>query len=100
LRDLVERSHHLIESGNVEELQENASEYGYDLLQVAMYNIDALGDGIREMLINTGRSLHLIETITIYMDGGISLSALQDRVRKSTEELDQIIQSLESNIQA
>jgi len=100
LRDLVERSDNLIESGNIEELQENASAYGYDLLRVANYNIDALGDGIRLKLIDVGRSLHLVETITIYMDGGASLRAIQDRVTNSAEGLDQIVDNLKSDIQA
>jgi ATP-dependent DNA helicase RecG len=97
LRDLVKRSDDLVESGNIEEFQETASEYGYDLLRIAKYNITALGDGVREKLINTGRTLHLVETMNVYMDGGASLRAIQDRVKEAAEGLDRIIEMLESN---
>ena len=96
LRDLAERAHDLIESGRVEELQEKASEYGHDLLRVAKYNIDSLSDNVKENLINVGRSLHLVETITIYMDGGASLRSIQERIEKSSDELDIIIGNLKS----
>jgi hypothetical protein len=93
----VKRSDDLVESGNIEEFQETASEYGYDLLRIAKYNITALGDGVREKLINTGRTLHLVETMNVYMDGGASLRAIQDRVKEAAEGLDRIIEMLESN---
>jgi ATP-dependent DNA helicase RecG len=97
LRDLAGRAHDLIESGRIEELQENASEYGHDLLRIAKYDIDSLGDNVKENLISVGRSLHLIETITIYMDGGASLRAIQERVEKTADELEQIINNLKSD---
>ena len=97
LRDLAERAHDLIESGRVEELQENASEYGHNLLRVAKYHIDSLSDNDQECLINVGRSLHLVETITIYMDGGASLRAIQVIVEKSADELDRIIENIKSD---
>lgn len=95
LRDLMDRSNDLIESGNIEELQETASEYGYELLRLAKYNISALGDEVTEKLTNIGRSLHLVETMTVYMDGGISLRAIEDKVKNATEELERVITSLQ-----
>ena len=100
LRDLADRAHDLIESGRIEELQENASEYGHNLLRIAKYNIDSLGDNVKENLISVGRSLHLIETITIYMDGGASLRAIQERVEKSADDLEQIINNLKSDAES
>ncbi len=94
LSDLVARSHKLVESGNIEELQEDASELGYDLLQVAKYNIDDLGNSVIESLIAVGRSLHLIETITIYMDGGASVRAIEEKIRQSSEELNHIVENI------
>lgn len=94
LCDLVDRSHNLVESGNIEELQEDASELGYDLLQVAKYNIDDLGNSIKESLIEIGRSLHLIEIITIYMDGGASMRAIEEKIRQSSEELNHVVEIL------
>jgi hypothetical protein len=97
LRDLAGRAHDLIESGRIEELQENASEFGHNLLRVSKYDISSLGDNIKEDLIAVGRSLHLIETVTIYMDGGASLRAIQERVEKSADDLEQIIKNLKSD---
>ena len=94
LSDLVARSHDLVELGNIEELQEDASELGYDLLQVAKYNIDDLGNSIKESLIEVGRSLHLVETITIYMDGGASVRAIEERVRQSSKDLNHIVENI------
>jgi len=68
-------------------------------LRIAKYNIDELGGGVKEKLVDVGRSLHLVETKTIYMDGGASLRAIQDRVRQSSEELNRIIENIEYDIQ-
>ena len=97
LRDLADRAHDLIESGRIEELQENASELGHNLLRVAKYDINSLGENAKEYLIAVGRSLHLIETVTIYMDGGASLRAIQERVEKSANDLEQIVKNLKSD---
>lgn len=97
LHDLAERAHDLIESGRIEELQENASEFGHDLLRLAIYDINSLGENTKENLIAVGRSLHLIETVTIYMDGGASLRSIQQKVEKSADDLEQIIKNLKSD---
>lgn len=97
LRDLADRAHDLIESGRIEELQENASELGHNLLRVVKYDINSLGENAKEYLIAVGRSLHLIETVTIYMDGGASLRAIQERVEKSANDLEQIVKNLKSD---
>ncbi len=96
LHDLVARSTDLVESGNIEELQEYASDIGYDLLGVAKYNIGDLGGGIKERLIEVGRTLHLTETITIYMDGGASVRAIEDRIKQSSEKLDLIAENIQN----
>lgn len=94
LRDLVARSNDLVESGNIEELQEDASELGHDILRVAKYNISNLGEGVKESLIDVGRSLHLIETMRISMDGGASIRAIVDKVAQSSDELETIIKDM------
>lgn len=95
LRDLVARSNDLVESGNIEELQEDASELGYDILRVAKYNITNLGEGVKESLIDVGRSLHLIETVRIYMDGGASMRAIVEKIAQSSNELETIIKGIQ-----
>lgn len=94
LRDLVARSNDLVESGNIEELQEDASELGYDILRVAKYNITNLGEGVKESLIDVGRTLHIIETMRIYMDGGASMRAIVEKIAQSSDDLETIIKDI------
>lgn len=96
LHDLVSRSLDLVETGNIEEFQEEASSFGHDLLRVAQYNIDALGDSVKDELNDIGRKLHLIETMTVYMDGGRSMQSIVEKVAESSKCLDRIIKKLES----
>ena len=91
LQDLVSRAHSLVESGKIQELQAEASELGHDLLRLAQYNIDGLGDNIREELKTIGRSLHLTETMRLYMDGGKSTQAIVNKISESSDHLDQVI---------
>jgi len=94
LRDLVTRSNDLVESGNIEELQEDASELGYDILRVSKFNIVNLGKGVKESLIDVGRTLHLIETMRISMDGGASMRAIVEKIAQSSDDLETIIKNI------
>jgi ATP-dependent DNA helicase RecG len=96
LDDLVDRSNNLVEAGKIEELQTEASELGYQLLKISQYNIDDLGDGLKEDLISVGRELHLVETMRLSMDGGKSLQAILDKVSESNNSLAQIVAQLQA----
>lgn len=96
LKDLVNRSHDLVESGKIEELQAEASDFGHELLRLVQYNINALGEGIKEKLTTIGRTLHLVETMRLYMDGGKSMQAIVDKISESSDYLDQLIVKLQS----
>lgn len=92
LQDLVSRSSSLVEAGKIEELQSEASNVGHTLLQIAQYNINALGEGVKEELTAIGRKLHLVETMRLYMDGGRSMRAILDSISESNELLRQFIE--------
>ena len=96
LKDLVNRSHDLVESGKIEELQAEASDFGHELLRLVQYNINALGEGIKDELTTIGRALHLVETMRLYMDGGKSMQAIVDKISESSDYLDQLIVKLQS----
>lgn len=94
LHDLVSRSYDMVETGKIEELQDEASGLGHGLLKIAQYNINALGDGVKEELTAIGRTLHLVETMRLYADGGKSTQAILDRISESTNCLHQLIAKL------
>ena len=96
LKDLVNRSHDLAESGKIEELQAEASDFGHELLRLVQYNINALGEGIKDELTTIGRTLHLVETMRLYMDGGKSMQAIVNKISESSDYLDQLIVKLQS----
>jgi len=97
LHDLVKRSNDMVEAGKIEELQTEASEFGYQLLKISQYNIDVLGEGIREKLTSIGRDLHLVETMRLYMDGGKSLQAILSKISDSNDSLGQLVDQLQSS---
>ncbi len=95
LHDLVGRSHDMVEAGRIEELQAEASELGHQLLRISNYNIEALRDGVKEELTSTGRDLHLVETMRLYMDGGKSLQAILDKISDCNNSLSKLADQLQ-----
>lgn len=87
LRDLYERSGEMVDSGRIEELQNQASELARPLTRVCWYNIDPIGSGVKSELKGVARTLHLTETMRLYMDGGASMRAVVDRIKESADKL-------------
>lgn len=87
LQDLYERSGEMVDSGRVEELQHEASELARPLTRVCWYNIDSIGANVKLELKEVARTLHLTETMQLYMDGGKSMRAVVDRIQESAEKL-------------
>jgi polyhydroxyalkanoate synthesis regulator phasin len=97
LNNLVDRSHDMVEAGKIDELQAEASGFGLQLLKVSQYNIDDLGDGIKDKLNSIGRDLHLVETMPLQMDGGKSLQSILDKISDSNYSLGRIVNQLHSS---
>jgi hypothetical protein len=97
LHDLIDRSHNMVEAGKIENLQAEASDLGYQLLKISQYNIDDFGEGFKEKLTSIGRELHLVESMTLYMDGGKSLQAILDKISDSNNLLGQLVNQLQSS---
>ena len=91
LKALVARASELINSGRIDELQDEASRIGRQLLQLSYYNLDSLGVDFGKQLQSIARGLHLVETMRLYMDGGKSLEAVADRVSKRSDALDALV---------
>lgn len=96
LKLLASRASELINSGRIEELQDEASKIGRQLLQLSYYNLDSLGVDFAKQLQSVARDLHLVETMRIYMDGGKSLEAVADRVSKGSDALDALVSHMAS----
>ncbi|MBU1340429.1 MAG: ATP-binding protein [Proteobacteria bacterium] len=94
LNGLVNRSHDMVETGRIEELQTEASEFGHQLLRICQYNIDSLKGGMKENLTSIGRELHLVETMRLYMDGGKSLQAMLDKISDCNNSLSELADEL------
>lgn len=90
LKDLYARSTSFVDSGNIEELQSLVSELARPLTRVAHYNIDPLGEDIKLDLQQVARTLHLTETMPLYMDGGLSMTAIIDSISDCTDQLEDI----------
>jgi|GEM_PF-780627 len=94
LNDLVGRSADMVEMGSIDELQNEASDYGYQLLIISQYGIEFLGDLVKDKLFIVGRELHLLETMRLSMDGGKSLRAIIEKISNSSNSLRDIVDNL------
>lgn len=90
LSDLDRRAEAMASDGRVEELQEDASQIGHSLLIASHYRRLEQSEQFIEELREIGRSLHLLETERLYMDGGQSMR----RIVKRLHDLNSNLQAL------
>ena len=91
LARLAGRAKGMAEQGRFDDLQRESSEFGHLILRIGYYQIDVIKPGLGEALRRVGRELHLIETMGIHMDGGITVKAILDRIKSSSEELTELV---------
>lgn len=94
LSDLASRSTGMVDSGRIEELQSQASNLARPMTRVTHYNIESLGKDIKSNLRQAARTLHLTETMRLYLDGGMSVKAVIDRVASCSEQLNKISEEI------
>jgi ATP-dependent DNA helicase RecG len=94
LQNLNERAEEMIEQGRLEELQSEASEIGYLLSRLCLYNVDQIPNDLKEKLHVIAKELHLIETMRIYLDGGKSLRAVQGKINDLNIQLNETIKQM------
>ena len=90
LSDLDRRAQAMANDGRVEELQEEVSRIGRQILTVSHYRIPEQGDEFSDQLREIGGGLHLIETERLYLDGGQSMR----RIVKGVHDLSNQLQAL------
>ena len=91
LSDLDRRAQAMANAGRVEELQEEASRIGRQLLTVSHYRIPGQDDEFADQLREIGGHLHLIETERLYMDGGQSMRRIVKRVQDLSSKLQSLL---------
>ena len=94
LLDLADRAQQLVDAGRVEELQSNASEMGRQLMLLSYYELDDIGLENNTALQELGLKMRLVETIRLYMDGGVSMQRVVDEVANCSTELSRIVHKL------
>ncbi len=91
---LAGRMEEKVNQGRIENVQSEASAFGFTLLRLSYYGIDRLRDGLSLELRGIGRDLHLVETERLYMDGGRSINAILDRISAAATRLKALVESL------
>ena len=91
LADLDRRAHAIANDGRIEELQEEASHIGRQLLTVSHYRISEQDDEFTHRLRELGGDLHLIETERLYLDGGRSMRRIVGSVQDLNSELQALL---------
>ncbi|MBI1903658.1 MAG: hypothetical protein HYS13_21355 [Planctomycetia bacterium] len=94
LDGLASRAENMANQSRLDDLQSKASQIGHTLLQVGHYNIDELKSGLGEQVRAIGRDLHLVETMSVYCDGGRSVAAIVERVRQNAGVLGALVGGL------
>lgn len=91
---LAARAEDMANQGRLDDLQSEPSQLGHTLLRVGHYGIDAIRPGLAVKVRGIGRDLHLIETMQVLCDGGRSVRAIVDRIRKNAGELTELVNTL------
>jgi hypothetical protein len=97
LAGLAARAQDMMNQGRLDDLQGEPSLYGYTLLRVSYYNIDVIQPSLSEKVREVGRDLHLIETMRVYCDGGRSVRAIVERIKKNSDELTSLAEAMNLN---
>lgn len=91
LSDLDRRAQAIANAGRIEELQEEASRIGHQLLTVSYYHVPEQSDEFTDQLREIGGNLHLIETKRLYLDGGQSMRQIVKGVHDLSNQLDTLL---------
>lgn len=87
LQALAERAERMLDQGRLDDLRHEASQIGLVLLRLGHHDIDSIRAGLGRELRELGRDLHVVETMPVYADGGISVQAIIDSIRQGRDRL-------------
>ena len=85
----------MADEARIDEAQAEASEIGHLLLILSQYDLSGIREGLSEELSALARDLHLIETAELYIDGGLSLRKILERIETGNSRLEEIVQGIE-----
>jgi len=90
LSDLNDRAQQIVDAGRVEELQSEVGSLGSKLVQLSFYDLSALGANVSSRLQEVGMGMRLLEASRIYMDGGVSVQQLVEKVKECASQLKEL----------
>jgi hypothetical protein len=90
---LAARAINMVNQGRIDDLQAEASGIGLTLLRIGSYDVDRLQPSLSERLQHLGRDLHLVETMQVFCDGGRSVNAIVERVKRGAGALTELAKS-------
>jgi hypothetical protein len=94
LAGLADRAEEMAWSSRLDDLQSEAAQIGYQILQIGHHNLDEIRTELSQRLKDAGRNLHLVETMPVYMDGGRSVQAILSEIRNGSQKMDEIVSAL------
>jgi ATP-dependent DNA helicase RecG len=81
-------------SGNMGELQSQATELGLKILNIAQYGVDRLAPNLRSALLAAGHQLHISETERMYLDGGVSMRQIIENIKMAIDQFNTATQAV------
>ena len=97
LKSLVDRSEKLLEDGRFEDMKDEASGIGYNVLKFAYFVSGLYDTDVENDLKVVGHSLHLLETEELSRGGDSSPQSLCERILRDNMALEDILERLERN---
>lgn len=91
LDSLGSRAHKMLFSGQSDEFLAEVAEVGQTLLKIALLHLRATEPDFYLRLAELAQSLHLVETRTLYMDGGQSQEQLMQWVGQLRDKLNELM---------
>jgi len=95
LISLANRAEEIVEAGQVDQVQKDASGIGLKLLQLSQFGLDRLDPISLNSLGEIGTDLHLVETLRTYSDGGKSIRQILKKLYTNSEKLQSLTEGLQ-----
>jgi ATP-dependent DNA helicase RecG len=87
LAELSRRADSMAEDGRIQDVMNEASQIGYNLLRLSYYQLDGISDKLRPL----ARGLHLLETERLYIDGGASMRRILENLHSLARDIQTLL---------
>jgi len=78
----------------MDDLKEEASNIGQILAKLSQYDLSFIEENLSGSLLEIARPLHLVETASVYMDGGNSQRKIVGVISEANTKLSALVSSL------